>query len=449
MHGYVTNSFVSILHDLARREHSENTILQAKRCLLDYLGVTYAGAKEFMCKGGEVFTHLKLEGNFKTIGFDAPFSLENSIFMSGISSHFLDLDDGVRFGALHPGAPILSALMPVAMSEDISSDKFIRAIVIGYECAIRIAQAIQPSHYNKGYHPTATCGTIGAAVAIGVALDFDKQKIKNAISAATLSATGSLKVIEDDSELKPFNVARASLMGYMSAFIARVGFLGSSEPLLGNTGFLSMVADDYKEEILLDENPEHIGIEKVYFKLYSACRHCHPSIEAVLKIRQEREFQSNEINAINIKTYDYVIGKHDHSHVQSIQSAKMSIPYCVAVALLHGELGTDKFNLNLINSEEIKNVMSKVNVTEEKSFTELVPQMRSAIVEIMTNDGKQYSERVDYPKGEPENPLTDQEVEDKFRSLAQYSGKSESESRQIIDCVWDIENRIGELFKLI
>lgn len=449
MHDNVTNSFVSCLYELSRREHSVNAILQAKRCVLDYLGVTYAGAKLFWNKGKEVFKDLDLEGNYKSIGFKIPLSLENSIFMSGISSHFLDLDDGVRFGALHPGAPILSALIPVVMSENISPKKFIRAIVIGYECAIRVAQAIQPSHYNRGYHPTATCGTIGAAVAIGVALDFDKQKMKNTISAATLSATGSLKVIEDDSELKPFNVARASLMGYMSAFMARVGFTGSSEPLLGKTGFLNMFADNYNEEILLSEKYGPMGIEKVYFKLYAACRHCHPSIEAVFNIRQERQFQSKDINAVNITTYDYVIGRHDHTHVHSIQSAKMSIPYCVAVAILGGELGIDDFNLDLINSKDVKNIMSKVTVIGDKSISEQVPQMRPAIVEIITNDGKHYSERIDHPKGEPENPLTDQDLEDKFMSLAQYAGKNESECRRISECVWDIENRMKELFMLL
>lgn len=127
----------------------------------------------------------------------------------------------------------------------------------------------------------------------------------------------------------------------------------------------------------------------------------------------------------------------------------MSIPYCVAVALLYGDLGIDKFNLDLINSEEIKNVMSKVNITTEKSISELVPQVRPAIVQIITNDGKHYSQRVDYPKGEPENPLTDKDLEEKFISLAQYAGKSESKCMQIIDCVWDIENRMQELFRII
>lgn len=287
MHNYLTDAIINNLYDLAHSEFSENAIHQAKRCLLDYLGVTYVGAKGFWGKRKDKFSHLIIGGNFKTIGFDITTSLESSIFMNGISSHLLDLDDGVRFGAIHPGAPILSALIPIAMSENISYEKFIRAIIIGYECAIRIAQAIQPSHYNKGYHPTATCGTIGAAVAIGIALGFDKLQMKNAISAATLSATGSLKVLEDDSELKPFNVARASLMGYMSAFMARVGFLGSSEPFLGKTGFFSMVADNYNEEILLCEKLDHMSIEKVYFKLYAACRHCHPSIEAVFKIQKK------------------------------------------------------------------------------------------------------------------------------------------------------------------
>lgn len=446
----VTESFIETLYSIENNNISSTTIKQAKRCLLDYLGVTFAGAEILAEKGDKLLGYSgSIQEDVKVIGRNKRVNLYDAVFLNGLNSHVLDLDDGMRLGALHPGAPILSALIPVVEKENVKPDKFLAGIIVGYEAAIRLAQSIQPSHYEKGYHTTATCGSIGAAVGISIALDFTKQQTKNALASATISASGSLKVLEEGSELKSYNVGRASLLGLISANMARAEFLGPDDPLSGQAGFLNMMADEYDIKCLELKENDFMGINNVYFKLYAACRHCHPSIEAAFKIRRRRVLKSNEIKEIKITTYRYVLGKHDHTEIHGISSAKMSIPYCVVIALLLGRVGVEEFNLQLINDPLIISLVNKVSICDNEEINSLVPQMRPAIVKIITYEGDCYEERVDFPKGEPENPLTDQELFDKFNSLTHYANKTESESKRIIDCVMNLENKLEELLTLL
>lgn len=446
----ISEMFINNLYSIAQTDFSDATINHVKKCLLDYLGVTLAGSKIIKKKGEKLLAFSGgTEGAYTAIGFNKKVNIYDAVLINGLSSHVLELDDGIRLGAMHPGAPIISAILPIAEENNIGSKKLIAGIIVGYEAAIRLARSIQPSHAQKGYHTTATCGTIGAAIAVSVALDFSKKMMKDALASATISAMGTLKVLEDASELKPYNVGKASLLGVTSVNMSQAGFVGPEDPLSGNDGFLNMMADNYETKYLFSNEDIELYIKNVYFKLYSACRHCHSPIEAALRIREKRILKENEIKEIKVIAYNYVMGRHDHRDVKGISSAKMSIPYCVAVALYLGRVNLEDFNLDLIKNPSIISLMNKVIIVEDEEINKLVPDKRPAIVCISTYDGEYYEERVDYPKGEPENPVSEQEIKDKFKSLALNSGKSEKEILRIIDCVTDIENKLDKLYKTL
>ena len=273
--------------------------------------------------------------------------------------------------------------------------------------------------------------------------------MKNAIATAATSAYGTLKVIENNSDLKPFNVGRASLLGLLSSYTAKAGFEGPDDVFLGNTGFLNMMADKYDLHHLKMKKNDECRIKKVYFKKHAACRHCHSPIDATLKIKSKHSIEIGEIKEIRVRTYNLVIGKHDHSKVSSVSSAKMSIPFSVAITLLNGKAGIHEFSEKCIQDSSATSLMNKIRVIADDKLSALVPNVRSAIVEIITEDGKCYSEHVDHPKGEPENPLTDQELFDKFKSLASYANKTEEEAEKIIDCVMNLEDKLDELYPLL
>jgi 2-methylcitrate dehydratase PrpD len=443
----IADDITDYLHELNNSKISDEALMQSKRCLLDYLGVTLAGAKMLMNKEKIFLDSFKrAKGKSTVFGLGKKSSLESSIFINGLSSHMPELDDGVNSGIVHPGSPIFSSLLPVVEQLKVRGDKLLPAIVTAYEVTIMIADAIQPSHKKKGYHATGTCGTIGSAVGVAAMLGYNKQNLKNAISSAAVSASGSLKVLEDCSELKPYNIARASLNGFLSANMSLCGFIGPYDVFSGNNGFFNIMTDNVdlsKIKTCIDNTYE---ISKIYVKPYAACRYCHPSIDAALKIKSEQTIDHADIEKIDIRTYYWAVEKHDHTDIENISSAKMSIPYSVAVALQAGNAGLQQYTDDYIKNSDIKSLTKKISVFADETMTDSFPKKCCATVDVRLKNGTIYSSNVEYPKGEPESPLSNLEMEEKFTLLASYSGKKTKEIRNIIDIVWNCEKDLPRLF---
>lgn len=443
----LTDKFIDGIYDLSKSIFPDAVVHQAKRCLLDYLGATFAGAKMLDSKGNQLLNFLGNSGNeVSVIGFNRRDTLQNAVFLNGLSAHIAEFDDGCRFGSIHPGAPIISVLLPLAEKENIPGSKLITGIIIGYEAAIRLASSIQPSHNESGFHPTGTCGTIGAAMGIAAMLGFSRSQMKDAFSTAAVSASGTLKVVEDGSELKPFNAGKAAMTGLFAAMMARSGFKGNDDVLSGKNGFLTLMSKHYDNLWLEIKDTDHLCIERVYFKPFASCRHTHPAVEATINIRFQNDISINEIKTIKVITYKGVLSNHGHKDVRGIASAKMSVPYSVAVSFIKGHAGLDSFTDELVNDSEIISLMEKIEIIEDDLITSLVPEKRAAIVEIITKTGEVFTDRVDLAKGEPETPLTDNEINEKFISLAEYGNKTNTENLEIIKIVWNLENEYKNLY---
>lgn len=420
----LSDRFIDKICSIKYEDITPSATEKVKICLIDTIGVTIAGAKGLKPKDDKLRLLLG-EGNVVSpIGSNEKTSLLNAIFINGLNSHYLELDDGVRYGVIHPSAPLFSALIPVAIVNGVDWEQFLLGTICGYETSIRLASAMQPFHYSAGFHPTATCCTIGVAVGIAVMLNYSRNEVKDAFSAASIASYGTLKVLEDVSELKPYNCAKAALNGYIAAAMAKAGFAGPNDALSGETGFLKMMASQYNEEILLGDR-DFFYVEKIYIKPYASCRHTHPEIEASFKIRQEKGFDVKKIQNISVLTYKGVIGKHDGSKIFGESSARMSIPYSTAVALLTGKAGISEFKQPFVNDSFVRALTKKVVISGDEELSRMVPDKRVAIVTVKQNDGKEFFCRVDYPKGEPENPLSQDELYEKFSSLCIHGGKSE------------------------
>lgn len=447
----LTDVFLSDIYKIKDEQISSISITKAKFCLLDYLGVTIAGASLLKDKEAKLYTLLhdeQTEGII--IGTSRRNSLQNAIFLNGLNSHFLELDDGIRYGVIHPGAPLFSALIPIAASHSISWHSFLTGIIIGYETSIRIASSIQPYHYSAGYHPSATCCPLGVAVGLGVMMQLPLNVIKNAFSCAAISAGGSLKVLEDISELKIFNVGRAAKLAYLSIVMAQAGFLGPQEPLLGDTGFLKMMATHFDEKELHRPVKEEFYINKTYIKPYASCRHTHAAIEAAIRLRDLYSISLSEIESLQVITYSGVIGKHDGHEIYGEASAKMSIPYCVSIALATGRADMTVFEEPYISDKTILALTRIVEVVSDDYLSSLVPHKRAAIVRIKTKENIEYEEKVEYPKGEPENQMSQIELYAKFKSLINVAGVSEKRADEIISVIFDHEEiNLKKLFNLL
>ena len=431
----LTDQFVGLVCSIRYGDVPDAALAKLRICLTDMLGVTFAGAKELRDKELHLLQLLN-DGSevIPPIGVNQKTSLANAILINGLSAHFLELDDGVRYGVIHPSAPLFSALVPIAVVKGVTWEQFVLGAICGYETSIRLASAMQPSHYSRGFHPTATCCTLGVAVGVAVMLGYSEAEVKDAFSAACISAAGSLKVLEDISELKPYNCAKASLMGYYAAMMAKAGFKGPQDPLSGDAGFLKMMADEYDEVKLLKWDGI-FAIEKVYLKPYASCRHTHPEIEAAFNIRQQEGFNVEKVNVIRVTTYKGVIGKHDSNVVFGESSARMSIPYSLAVALVTGRAGIEEFTDAYISNPLIQRLTKMIAIEGDEKLSKLVPEKRVAVVCVEQNDGKSFESRVEYSKGEPENPLKEEELYAKFSSMATHAAMDPKQSRQLFQMI--------------
>ena len=390
-------------------------IIQSRNALYDYLGVVIGGRKNLKDNHSELFK-----------------STLSGAFLNGFAAHVLELDDGHRHGMIHLGASVVSAVLGVAEKENLKSDDVLRGIVMGYEVAVRCARAIQPGHKVRGYHVSGTCGTIGSAMGIAFACNYNKEQLKSTLACAVSSAAGVLEIQEQASELKPYNTARAAYDGVLAAQIGKLALPGPDDILGGKRGFLAALTDTPKPEFLTEFNDEDYCIEGIYQKVHAACRHCHPAIDATLEMRNDLNLKPEQIEKIEVHTYKLAVGSHDHTQIMGISSAKLSTPYAVALAIVKGNCGYADYNEENLNGYWIKNLTRKVSIIEDENLTAQSPAVRGARVSIYLKNGEEYEAPCLYPKGEPENPLTQEELEGKFRGLAMYGGLSSAECDEVI-----------------
>jgi 2-methylcitrate dehydratase PrpD len=444
----VTEKFIDIIYNLSQKAISEDIAKQTERCFTDYIAVTLAGS---VINYNKVKKYIKSNhGEYSLIGISEKVDINSAVIINAYNSHILELDDGHRSGMMHLGAPIFSSLLSVAEQKGCTKKDMLKGAVVGYEAAIRLASSIQPNHKQKGFHATGTCGTVGCALAIAAMLNYNKEEMQNVLSAAATSGAGLLEVITGKSQQKPYNISNAAISGVNAAMFGKY-FSGPNDVLGGNRGFIKNFSDTYCKESLIEEKND-LAINGIYMKPYAACRHCHAPIEAALKLTEESNINIDNIKEVIVDTYGLAVFGHEHTNIEGVNSAKMSIPYSVAAALIYKTAGLEMFTDNKIKDKKILDLSQKVIVNENEELSKLVPNKRAAIVTVKTEDEKIKTIRVDYPKGEPENPITNDELVNKFYSLAGTRGITKEYSKKIIEFINDKDNndkKVSELFNML
>lgn len=432
-----TDSFIYGLQVSSQRIPNQ-VVNHARRALLDYVGVLVGG-----------LSFLKTSYLEFVDSFASGTTEQEDVFLKGFSAHVLELDDGHRHGMIHLGASIITAVLTVAEDKRLSSRAVLRGIVMGYETAVRCACALQPGHKKRGYHVSGTCGTIGSAMGVAFACKYSEAQLKTTLACAVSSTAGVLEIQEQASELKPFNVGRAAMDGLMAAKMGRLALSGPDDILGGKRGFLAALTDTPHPEYLTDFSNGDYAIEGIYQKAYAACRHCHPAIDATLDIRNDIHLKPEQVEKIEVHTYKLAMGSHDHTKIYGISSAKLSTPFAVVLAIVKGHAGYADYNEDNLNDYWIKNLTQKVRVVEDENLTAKSPAVRGARVVIFLKDGKEYDALCMYPKGEPENPLTQEELEEKFRGLAMYGGITKDECDEVINEIWKEEFSLSKIMKIV
>ena len=306
--------------------------------------------------------------------------------------------------------------LPLDVSESITRDP--NKCILCRRC-VSVCQKIQTTSIltaeNRGFHTAGTCGTVGSAVGVAFALGMNREQLERVLCCAADSAAGMLEIQEQGSELKPYNLGRAAMDGLTAAYMGLTDFACPDDLLGGERGFFRTYSDQWDPEKLWTRTA-YFEIERIYVKPYASCRHSHSAVEAAIRLHEELD--PAQIESVSVRTYRLGVKGHDHREIRGIASAKLSTPYAVAAGLLYGRADLSVFEPL---DEAILALAEKVSVAEDAALTAESPKKRAAIVTVRMKDGSEGSRRVDYARGDPENPMSPEEIEEKRKMLLAYA----------------------------
>lgn len=390
----------------------------AKDAFLDWLGSAAAGADKLP---GQILLELveEMGGNPEAtlISTGEKTSGILAALVNGAMSHTVELDDVHKASILHAGAVVIPAALAAAEKAGADGRKLIEGIVAGYEVAIRIGEAVTPAHYYY-WHTTATVGTFGAAAAAGKILGLNEDQLIHALGTAGTQAAGLWEFLADAAMSKHLHPGKAGLNGLLAAQLALKGFTGASQILEGEKGFVKATAAEYDLNKITDGLGSGYKILENCVKVHASCRHTHHAIDVALEIVKAHDVNPGEVAKIVIKTYPIAIDITGNFHPDSLYAAKFSLPFCVALAVKERKAGLNDFHLGNLADPVIQTLMTKVELLEDPALTALYPEKWPAEVVITLGDGRTVSGRTEYPQGDPENPVTPEQLLAKFRALA-------------------------------
>jgi len=422
----ITRKLIDFCHNINFRDLPPEVIDRAKYLALDFLGVASRGSLVESTKAMYgLIEDLGLDSKGGVIigtGMRAPY--EYAALANGTSAHSLELDDVHNEASLHPGVAVFPAAFAACEMAGADGKRLIEAVVAGYEVTVRLGKALTPSgHYGRGFHPTGTCGVFGAAVTASKILGLDKGQMLNSMGIAGSQAAGSMEYLTDGAWTKRFNPGWAAHSGLIAALLAKRGFMGPSAILEGRNGFLHGYSPSSDPSKLLEGLGEPYHVLRTSIKPHACCRYKQAPIDGILEIMEQNHLKADEVKKVTmgiLKTgFPIIVTPEELKHSpRSVIDAQFSMPFGAAVAMLYGKASLGEYTLEKLNSPRVKEMMDKVSCVEDPELDKVYPKQWPATVEIVTRAGKSYTAKVDYPKGDPENPLTWEELIDKVNNLA-------------------------------
>lgn len=421
-----TRELVAFLHPLEARALPPEVLDRARYFLLDYLAVAIRGSGEESAQAVQrMVQRIGANGCSTIIGTNARTIPGLAALANGTAAHGIEMDDTHSGGSIHLGATMYSAALALAETmPDLPMDALLAAVVAGFEAAARIAMAVQPKeHYALGFHPTQTCGVFGAAITSAKLLGLTTDQTLGAVGIAGSMAAGSMEFLAEGAWTKRIHPGLAAQNGIHAALMAAEGFSGPLHILEGRDGFLHGYSRNPVPERLTEDLGKSFEILHTAVKPHACCRYMQGPIDAILALIREHNLESRQIHRIETAILEagwniVAEPRAKKYNPESIVDAQFSMPFGAAVAATDGAAGLDQFTIEKIRSPRVRELMAKVELVKDARLEATFPKEWPARVTIQTEDGRSLERFVRYPKGDPENPLTWDEMTAKFRSLA-------------------------------
>lgn len=408
-----------------------------KLCILDWLGSALAGeSKPPVQKIHELVEELGGTPQ-ATLVTGGRSSVANASLVNGAASHIVELDDIHKASIIHAATVVIPAALAIAEWKHKSGQDLITAVAIGYDVCYRVGEAVSPSHYYY-WHNTATCGTFGAAAAVAKLLELNEEQIVHALGSAGTQAAGLWEFIADGAMSKQLHPGKAAMNGTIAALLAEKDFTAARRILEGDRGFFKAMSEQYDEAKITEGLGERFKIVENSFKIHASCRHTHHAVDLVIETLRERSLRSEQIERIRVKTYQVALNITDNPEPSTVYASKFSLQYCTALAAVTGKAGLADFNEEALWDEKVREMMGRVEVMVDPAINAAYPEKWAAEVEIVLSGGETIVKQTDYPKGDPENPVTANELIGKFTALAAHL--PEDNVKGYVERVMGLEN---------
>ena len=406
---------------------------EALRSLLNYFAVALAAANDpTVDKAIRVMLPFAGDNKASLIGRRERFDLLHAAAINAMAANVYDFDDTHIPTIVHPTAPVAAALFALAQTRVVSGHDFLLAFVLGVEIECRIANAISPSHYARGWHITSTCGVFGAAAATAKILGLNEHQMGWALGNAAAQSAGLVETL--GSSAKSISVGNSARNGLMSALLAQQGFEGPAAPLDGKFGWLKVVSDviDWPQ---LDGEQGQWQLQRNTYKPYPCGVVLNPVIDACLELAAQREFAKRDIDTITrvaLTGHPLLRQRTDRPDVSNGRLAQVSAQHAVGVALTRQRAGLVEFNDAAVADTRVRRLGAKVSFTDDANLG-----VDAAQVALTYDDGETLTVRIDAARGSLQRPLTDTELETKLHMLCEY-GQSGVNAKALTASVWSL-----------
>lgn len=442
-----TRKLAEFCAGVAMEDLPPEVVRKAKLCVLDYVANVYGSLQ--LEEVHEVVSYIKAMGSggqstALACGFKT--TPQNAAFLNGTLAEAIEAQDGVRFGGNHPVCAVMPAALALGEMYECSGSDLIEAIVAGYEAANRVAAAVHPFMTLSGFLPTGACGVFGAAVAACRMIDLDAFGILDALGNAGFMAPVSMaEDLMAGCTVKIVQGGQAASVGVTAAGLAAQGITGHHKALEGSElggGFTKITLNNVEPSIdrITDRLGETYSIMDVYFKPFTSCRHTHGAAQATIEMMKEGGFDAGDVRSVDVFTYaiaNVATGKglgQDPTFV----SAQFSIPYVVSACLLDGAMGPGQLTRERRGAADIARMIGRVQVQADDTLNALYPDKTASRVVIHLEDGRDLERQVDIPRGDPRDPMLEEDIAGKVRRFDKTGEPRRSE--RIIELVGKLEN---------
>jgi 2-methylcitrate dehydratase PrpD len=400
------DKLIDVLKEMSHGDMPEDVIKKTKECLADFTGIFINGTQ----KNESIQLKAALAGKLQN-------DPESIALWLGSTARMLDIDDGHRFAMAHPGVVVCStAIAMTLVLGQVSGSKLIEAIAKGYEVYCYQGRTINPSAYLiRGVDSTSICGAAAAATVAGTMIDLSYEQIAKAISLAASIAGGLNQSAIDGSEQKYLVAGYGAKFGISAANLAKHGLGGPCRVFEGKFGFCNAYSPEPNIDYL--NNPKLVwDIKNVYIKMYACVRRIHATLDAISDLVSTKKIIADDVESINVYGSEFLYNARGYDP-QDMAQAQTSVPYIVAILIKYGQVEDELVHDNLHNSD-ISEYSKKIKVIKDPEIISLSENDNSlwgaARVEIVMNDGRVFTKTQIVPYGDPEKPLQEKAVEDKF-----------------------------------